>query len=150
MRGNGRERGPVLPGPMVPGANRAFARRHRIRAAFAYGTLDAKDLRMRFSPSTSVRCLISPLLVAGALVVGQLIAERAASAQVLEVVPPAVQIDVIPPRPSIWVPVPTYWGWHPVPRFACDGRWWWGRGGAHWSHEGRQWHPGRSHGHWRR
>ena len=111
---------------------------------------------MRFSPSVSVRRLVSPLLIAGALVGGQLIAEKAASAQALQVVPPAVQIDVIPPRPSIWVP--TYWGWHHAPRFACDARWggswsrgWgWGAGGGHWSHGGRQWHSGRGQGHWRR
>jgi len=78
-------------------------------------------------------------------------APRTATAQVIDVAPPALRLEVAPLRPSpnhFWIP--GYWGWGPRGHVWYGGRWELERRGSHWAaarwtHEGRRWHfsPGR-------
>ena len=98
-------------------------------------------------------------LMLGAVVVGALLfgvaGERQASAQVVEVAPPAVRVEVMgrPPSPQhFWIG--GYWGWHGGRHVWVGGRWeharpGWGYERAHWAREphGHGWRfaPGRWH-----
>jgi hypothetical protein len=101
--------------------------------------------------SFSSRFLV-PAAVALTLAVGVFAGERRASAQGVEIAPPAVRVEVAGPRPSaryFWVP--GYWAWQPGAGYVWYGGRWeaarpgWAWSRAHWAHEAYRWRfvPGR-------
>jgi hypothetical protein len=101
------------------------------------------------------RRLALPVVAACALGGALVLHEGSASAQVVEVAPPAVRVEVAPRAPSprhFWLP--GYWGWRPREGYVWyGGRWEIARPGwvwerSHWYRDGGRWHF--AHGHWHR
>jgi hypothetical protein len=113
-----------------------------------------KESRKTFLRHPFVRRVAVGALGAGALVGALVASERPASAQVVEVAPPAFHVEVVPAVPPpqyVWVD--GYWGWYGGRQVWIDGRWEYERPGwayerRHWWRGGHGWWHGR--GHWHR
>jgi hypothetical protein len=94
------------------------------------------------TPSSVLRRLLLPALVAGTVAIGVLASERDASAQ-------AVEVGIAPPSGYGYVWAPGYWGYRPGYGRSWYGGRWERRGyGREWDHH-RGWdHGGHGHGGW--
>jgi hypothetical protein len=95
--------------------------------------------------------ILLPSLVAAGVASAWMCEPRTASAQVVEVAPPALRVEVVPVHPSLrhfWMP--GYWAWGPGGYVWYGGHWeierpGWRWAHAHWAREGRRWRFHRGH-----
>ena len=121
---------------------------------FLPGTVDATLPRMR-NLKPWIRRFVLPAAVVTATALSWGLLEKTASAQVVEVAPPAVRVEVVPVRPSphhFWIG--GHWGWRAgYGHVWVPGRWEVARHGyswtpARWTREGGHWRF--AEGHWHR